>query len=183
MILVNCLIDVYKRQVAAVEFDQEKMIPTYRLIEGSVGNSYAIEISSRLGLKEEIVELAYQIKENSLTDSDKLLEKLQDELTQVQLERDRLELLTNEAKNKMNRYERLINNFEKQKDELIENAKQQANQLLEDSKQEIDLVVEELKKQAELKQHVVIEAKRNLDLLKHEEKKIINEEKLSLIHI
>ncbi|WP_278628035.1 endonuclease MutS2 [Thomasclavelia cocleata] len=163
--------------VAAVEFDQEKMIPTYRLIEGSVGNSYAIEISSRLGLKEEIVELAYQIKENSLTDSDKLLEKLQDELTQVQLERDRLELLTNEAKNKMNRYERLINNFEKQKDELIENAKQQANQLLEDSKQEIDLVVEELKKQAELKQHVVIEAKRNLDLLKHEEKKIINEEK------
>ncbi len=163
--------------VAAVEFDQERMIPTYRLIEGSVGNSYAIEISSRLGLKEEIVELAYQIKENSLTDSDKLLEKLQDELTQVQLERDRLELLTNEAKNKMNRYERLINNFEKQKDELIENAKQQANQLLEDSKQEIDLVVEELKKQAELKQHVVIEAKRNLDLLKHEEKKIINEEK------
>lgn len=163
--------------VAAVEFDQEKMIPTYRLIEGSVGNSYAIEISSRLGLKEEIVELAYQIKENSLTDSDKLLEKLQDELTQVQIERDNLELLTNEAKNKMNRYERLINNFEKQKDELIENAKQQANQLLEDSKQEIDLVVEELKKQAELKQHVVIEAKRNLDLLKHEEKKIINEEK------
>ena len=163
--------------VAAVEFDQERMIPTYRLIEGSVGNSYAIEISSRLGLKEEIVELAYQIKENSLTDSDKLLEKLQDELTQVQLERDRLELLTNEAKNKMNRYERLINNFEKQKDELIENAKQQANQLLEDSKQEIDLVVEELKKQAELKQHVVIEAKRNLDLLKHEEKKILNKEK------
>ena len=163
--------------VAAVEFDQERMIPTYRLIEGSVGNSYAIEISSRLGLKEEIVELAYQIKENSLTDSDKLLEKLQDELTQVQIERDNLELLTNEAKNKMNRYERLINNFEKQKDELIENAKQQANQLLEDSKQEIDLVVEELKKQAELKQHVVIEAKRNLDLLKHEEKKIINEEK------
>ena len=163
--------------VAAVEFDQEKMIPTYRLIEGSVGNSYAIEISSRLGLKEEIVALAYQIKENSLTDSDKLLEKLQDELTQVQLERDQLEILTNEAKNKMNRYERLISSFEKQKDDLMEKAKQQANQLLEDSKQEIDLVVEELKKQAELKQHVVIEAKRNLDLLKHEEKKIINEEK------
>lgn len=163
--------------VAAVEFDQEKMIPTYRLIEGSVGNSYAIEISSRLGLKKEIVDLAYQIKESSLTDSDKLLEKLQDELTQVQLERDHLESLTNEAKNKMNRYERLISNFEKQKDDLIEKAKQQANQLLEDSKQEIDLVVEELKKQAELKQHVVIEAKHNLDLLKHEEKKIINEEK------
>ena len=56
----------------------------------------------------------------------------------------------------------------------MEKAKKEANQLLEDSKQEIDLVVEDLKKQAVLKQHVVIDAKRNLDLLKHEEKKLIN---------
>lgn len=160
--------------VAAVEFDQEKMRPTYRLIEGSVGNSYAIEISSRLGLKKEIVDLAYQIKESSLTDSDKLIEKLQDELTQVQLQKDRLETLNQEATKKIDKYNRLINNFEKQKDDLMEQAKKQANQLLEDSKQEIDLVVEDLKKQATLKQHVVIDAKRNLDLLKHEEKKLVD---------
>lgn len=163
--------------VAAVEFDQEKMRPTYRLIEGSVGNSYAIEISSRLGLKKEIVDLAYQIKESSLTDSDKLIEKLQDELTQVQLQKDRLETLNQEATKKIDKYNRLINNFEKQKDDLMEQAKKQANQLLEDSKQEIDLVVEDLKKQATLKQHVVIDAKRNLDLLKHEEKKLVDKSK------
>ncbi|MEI3292459.1 MAG: hypothetical protein V8R63_02995 [Thomasclavelia ramosa] len=51
--------------VAAVEFDQELMQPTYRLIEGSVGNSYAIEISSRLGLNQEIVDMAYQIKKKN----------------------------------------------------------------------------------------------------------------------
>lgn len=163
--------------VAAVEFDQEKMRPTYRLIEGSVGNSYAIEISSRLGLKKEIVDLAYQIKESSLTDSDKLIEKLQDELTQVQLQKDRLETLNQEATKKIDKYTRLINNFEKQKDDLMEQAKKQANQLLEDSKQEIDLVVEDLKKQATLKQHVIIDAKRNLDLLKHEEKKLVDKSK------
>ena len=151
------------------------MKPTYRLIEGSVGNSYAIEISSRLGLKKEIVELAYQIKESSLTDSDKLLEKLQDELAQIQIQKDQLEALNHEATNKINKYNRLIINFEKQKDDLMEKAKKEANQLLEDSKQEIDLVVEDLKKQAVLKQHVVIDAKRNLDLLKHEEKKVVNE--------
>lgn len=163
--------------VAAVEFDQDNMRPTYRLIEGSVGNSYAIEISSRLGLKEEIVELAYQIKESSLTDSDKLLEKLQAELTQVQIERDHLATVRKEAENKINRYDRLLANFEKQKDDLLEDAKKQANALLEESKQEIDLVVADLKKQADLKPHLVIDAKRNLDLLKHQEKKIINEEK------
>lgn len=163
--------------VAAVEFDQELMRPTYRLIEGSVGNSYAIEISARLGLKPEIVALASQIKECSLTDSDKLLEKLQNELTQAQIERDRLEALSNEAEVKMNKYNRMINHFEKQKDDLMEKAKKDANKLLEEAKQEVDLVVEDLKQQAVLKQHVVIDAKRNLDLLKHEEKKIINEQK------
>lgn len=162
--------------VSAVEFDQELMRPTYRLIEGSVGNSYAIEISSRLGLNPKIVEMAHQIKESSLTDTDKLLEKLQDELSQVQIEKDQLEALINEANLKMDKYNRLINNYEKQKEELIEKAKQEANALLEESKQTIDLIVEDLKKQAELKQHVVIDAKRNLDLLKHEQKKIINEE-------
>lgn len=163
--------------VAAVEFDQELMRPTYRLIEGSVGNSYAIEISSRLGLNPEIVALAYRIKESSLTDSDKLLEKLQNELTQVQIERDRLEALSNEAEVKMNKYNRMIDHFEKQKDDLMEKAKKDANKLLEEAKQEVDLVVEDLKKQAVLKQHVVIDAKRNLDLLKHEEKKVVNNEK------
>ena len=162
--------------VAAVEFNQELMQPTYRLIEGSVGNSYAIEISSRLGLNQEIVDMAYQIKEESLTDTDKLLEKLQNELAQVQIEKDRLEALTNETEVKMNKYERLISSFEKHKDEMMEKAKAEANKLLEESKQEIDLVVEDLKQQAVLKQHVVIDAKRNLDLLKHEPKKVINEE-------
>ena len=46
---------------------------------------------------------------------------------------------------------------------------------MEEAKQEIDIVVEDLKKSSTIKPHVVIDAKRNLDLLKHEEKKIVNE--------
>lgn len=80
-----------------------------------------------------------------MTDSDKLLEKLQDELAQIQIQKDQLEALNHEATNKINKYNRLISNFEKQKDDLMEKAKKEANQLLEDSKQEIDLVVEDLK--------------------------------------
>lgn len=163
--------------VAAVEFDQEKMRPTYRLIAGSVGNSYAIEISRRLGLKPEIVDMAFKIKEESLTDTEKLMEKLHDELTAVQLQKDQLEELTKETEANQKRYQRLIENYEKQKDKMLQDAKKQANQLLEEAKQEIDIVVEDLKKSSTIKPHVVIDAKRNLDLLKHEEKKEINNEK------
>ncbi|WP_294578140.1 endonuclease MutS2 [uncultured Thomasclavelia sp.] len=163
--------------VAAVEFDQEKMQPTYRLLAGSVGNSYAIEISRRLGLKPEIVNMAYSIKEAAMTDTEKLLEKLQDELAKVQLEKDQLALLTKEADENKQHYQQLVDNYEKQKDKLLEAAKQEANQLLEDAKEEIDLVVADLKNNAEIKPHVVIDAKRNLDLMKHEAKKEVNHEK------
>lgn len=61
-------------KIASVEFDQEKMKPTYRLIDGSVGNSYAIEISKHLGLNQQIIDHAAFLKSESMTTSQKLLE-------------------------------------------------------------------------------------------------------------
>ena len=49
-----------------------------------------------------------RIKESSLTDSDKLLEKLQDELAQIQIQKDQLEALNHEATNKINKYNRCL---------------------------------------------------------------------------
>ena len=112
-----------------------------------------------------------KFKEESLTDTEKLMEKLHDELTAVQLQTIRISILTKETEANQKRYQRLIENYEKQKDKMLQDAKKQANQLLEEAKQEIDIVVEDLKKSSTIKPHVVIDAKRNLDLLKHEEKK------------
>lgn len=159
--------------IAAVEFDQENMKPTYRLLTGNVGNSYAIEISSRLGLKKDIVEAAYQYKDASLSASDKLLEKLQDELTSVQKEKDDLASLKQETDHKLEKYNRLVATLEKQKEQLLKEAKEDANKILEEAKAQINEVVEDLKKQQELKQHIVIDAKRTLDVLKHQDPQVV----------
>ncbi len=57
------------------------MQPTYRLLDGSVGNSYAIEISKHLGLNQRHYSIMRSLsKSESMTTSQKLLEKLQSEL-------------------------------------------------------------------------------------------------------
>ncbi len=162
-------------KVASVEFDQQAMKPTYRLIEGSVGNSYAIEISARLGLDQDIVQDAKKIKEASLTTSQRLLEKLQDELSRVQQEKDQLDELLLEAKKKNNEYNDKLNKWQSQKEQLMEEAKNEANEIIEQAKTQVSRVMKNLNEQSQLKPHQVIDAKRQLDLSKHEKEKVVRQ--------
>lgn len=161
-------------KVASVEFNQDLMKPTYRLIEGSVGNSYAIEISSRLGLKPEIIEEAYTIKKNAATVSEKLLEQLQDELAAVQQQKDKLEALNQEANYKIEHYHRMIDQFNQQKEKMVIEAKEEANLIIEDAKKQVQEIIRQLQNQPAMKPHQAIEAKRQLDLSKYDMPKVEN---------
>lgn len=153
-------------KIASVEFDQEKMRPTYRLIEGSVGNSYAIEISRHLGLDESIVHHACQIKDASSSESEKLLEKLQDELAGLDQKKEALELAHKEAFQQKQQYDKLIQQYHKQKEKMIEAAKEEANQYLQQAKEKTDQILKNV--QGQVKPHVIIQAKKDLDDAKYQ---------------
>ena len=155
-------------QIASVEFDQERMVPTYHLIQGSVGNSYAIEISKHLGLNHDIIQDAYTIKNNSLSVSEKLLEKLQDEMQSVLQEKEKLLQLQKEADEKEKKYLSLIEKYHQQKDKLIEDAKEEANLYLEEAKEKTNDILKHL--QGQIKPHEAIRAKKELDEAKYQKK-------------
>ncbi len=155
-------------QVASVEFDQEELKPTYRLLMGNTGNSYAIEISKRLGLNPDIVAKSRLIKETNLTENERLLEKLEAEITEVQKNKDEIETLRKQAEQKENDLTKKLEKLQKQRDAMVEEAKEEANKILEEAKSQVQEVVKDLEAKATLKPHHVIEAKRTLDVLKHQ---------------
>lgn len=154
--------------------DQEKMKPTYRLIDGSVGNSYAIEISKHLGLNQQIIDHAAFLKSESMTTSQKLLEKLQTEMEALRQQKEELDKLQIEVQNKEKHYQQLLDNYQSRKEKMIEKAQDEANDLLKQAQDKVDVILKEL--QGQMKPHQVIQAKKQLDDLKYQKKTQENHE-------
>lgn len=154
--------------LASVGFDLEKMRPTYHLKLGSVGQSYAIEIAQLLGLDQDIVKRANDIKDESMSEHERLMEKLEKQQELLDSKQNELNDLIIKNQKLEKQYHHQIHQIEQQKDLILKKAQDQANQLLEEAKENIDLIVDEMKSSS-LKQHEIIQAKHDLDHLKYQD--------------
>lgn len=156
--------------LASVGFDMESMKPTYHLQLNSVGMSYAFEIAESLGLDDAIIKQGQQFKEESVTDADRLMEKLSKQEKEIEQKEEEVNELLAHNKEIKEKYERQLNGAQKEKEHILDAAHEQANKILEESKGMIDEVVADLRSQGTLKDHQVIAAKHDLDALKYEKK-------------
>lgn len=166
--------------LASVSFDLEAMKPTYQLKLDSVGQSYAIEIAQLLGLDEEIVHHAQDLKIASMSEHEKLMERLQVKEEQLSLKEEELQELMLQNQKLEKRYQHQLHQLESQKEQWLQNAKNEANQLLDEAKNNIDLVIETIKTSS-LKQHEVIQAKHDLDTMKFQEEQPIRKQEHQLM--
>lgn len=136
-------------QNASMEFDVDRLCPTYRLFIGIPGKSNAFEISSRLGLSEHIInrartylkgeEVAFEDvlrgaqEQKRLADENTLLTKLElEKATAIRLsvERDRNKLDEEKAKLKERAREEsrlIVKNTRREMDELISQLRELKN--------------------------------------------------------
>lgn len=70
---------------ASVEFDVETLQPTYRLLVGVAGQSNALEIASRLGMPDEIIDSARQLIEPESHEADQMLDEIRQRLSAAEL--------------------------------------------------------------------------------------------------
>ncbi|PID82728.1 MAG: endonuclease MutS2 [Clostridiales bacterium] len=130
---------------ASVEFDVDKLMPTYRLSIGVPGKSNAFEISRRLGLSDEIINDA----KNSILDQDIIFE---DVLTSIEKSKFETEKMRDEISRKLleiKKKEEKINDksdiIERQKERILNDAKEEAMRLIKNAREVVEEAVKNSK--------------------------------------
>ncbi len=150
---------------ASVAFDVNSLMPTYQLLVNQLGQSYALEIAQKLGLKQSIIDKARALKEASKDKHDQLLEQLEIELEDNRLLKQELEQYKQDVLDKQTSLDLALEQLERRKVAEIENAKQVANQMVEQARIEAYAIIDELKQKQALLAHEQNDVMATLDAL------------------
>lgn len=152
-------------EVSSMEFDKANLKPTYRLLKNQIGKSYALEISSRYGLKKDIISKAYDYKkefsnstELALENLEKKYEEQQEIIEAYNLKKEELDVLLKENEAFKLKLNNEILRLEKEAELEIEN-------LIREKKEAINNIYKSVKEKENLKMHEALIANKELDNL------------------
>ncbi len=155
---------------AGMEFDPGKLRPTYRLLQGRPGASYALEIARRMGLDEDLLQRAQELMPEAAVNLEELLVSLRED--RAALDR-RQQELTDSLKG-MEKRERKLAGLEQEIKAAHRRAKkdalQEAEQLVAQMNRRLEAAIAEVRsKGAALSKEDIRRVK---DLVAHEKERI-----------
>ena len=137
---------------AAMEFDTKELKPTYRLLEGMPGRSYAFEMAKRVGVHPSILRKANQKAGSDEKDAEQMIKELEKKNTN-------LTRLVNENKNRERKLEKLLSKNEalqdklaRKQNEILRKAQLEAKLLIENANKDIERTIREIKEQQAAKE-------------------------------
>ncbi|MEE8807360.1 MAG: endonuclease MutS2 [Lactimicrobium sp.] len=131
--------------LASVQFDMEKLEPTYQYVEGLTGQSNAFAIAQRYGLPKSIIKYAAFLKEQSKSDEDKLIERLEAQL-QLNLEKQqKLDAEIAENKKLKAQLEAAQKQLDAQKEKIQDKAEEEARAYVEQVSAKADAIMKQMR--------------------------------------
>ncbi|MBR3459661.1 MAG: endonuclease MutS2 [Clostridia bacterium] len=132
-------------QNASMEFDIDRLCPTYRLFIGIPGKSNAFEISKRLGMSDYIIENAKEYLTKQDVDFETVLASAENEKSIAQREREEAENARKELEALRADMRSERKRFETEKTELRIKAKEEARKIVADAKREMEAVIQQIR--------------------------------------
>jgi len=134
---------------ASLQFDSERMEPTYRLVKGRPGRSYGLAIARRLGFPEAVLDRAEAYRASGEADLDDVLARLEREEAKVKELAHSLDLeraQTARLREDLEARERSLREAERTSDER---AREDARKLLLEARSEVEEAIRDLRGAAE----------------------------------
>jgi len=130
---------------ASMEFDIKTLSPTYKLTIGIPGKSNAFEIATRLGLKQEVVNLGKSLMAEESLKMEDLLTHIEEQKNKAEEESERLLAIKREYEKKLEKLEEERKKVRIQQDRILEKAKEKARLILNKVQREAEQIIKNLK--------------------------------------
>ena len=130
---------------AAMLFDPEKHLPTYHLKLGFPGNSFALEIASKLGLDEKLIDRAKDLSGSQNAELTDLLIRIGEEKAELARQIFQYQLKSRLLDQKIAAYERKIENWESESKEMRKKNLQEAREFLINLQKELNAEISQIK--------------------------------------
>ena len=132
-------------EVASVGFDKETLSPTYTLHYNSVGESMAFYIAEKLGIDEEVLDIARKYIDETFLQLEKAIQELEVYKAKYEEELKELEQLKSSLSEQKEKYDRLLKELQKEKEKRWETVKKEAEDYLKQLREEGYQILQELK--------------------------------------
>ncbi|MCB9488804.1 MAG: endonuclease MutS2 [Deltaproteobacteria bacterium] len=148
-------------QNASMEFDSDRLQPTYRLRIGIPGRSGAFDIAARMGLDESLVARARQLYEGTGTELDTIIDGLDKTRAELEHELSAARAARHEAQQKLEMQKERLRNLDSSKSELAERELGRVRKLYDDALAQIRGVIADLQRESSFKNAETARAKVN----------------------
>ena len=126
---------------ASMEFDVDKLCPTYRLFIGIPGKSNAFEISKRLGISDSIIEAAKGYLKKEDTDFEAVISDAEKKRIRAEEEMELAETARKEHEKLKAELEEERRKLETEKQELRLKAREEARAIVADARREMEQII------------------------------------------
>lgn len=150
---------------ASMEYDLQKLEPTYRFRQGIPGSSYAFEVAERIGFNNQFLTLAKSYLNTNKINIEKFLIDLENKSNILNTKLKQSEIENSKLKGLAELYKQKLDKLEKEKKEIINKAKSEADLLLKNVNSLIEKVIKEIK-ESSADSKIIKKGKQEIEYLK-----------------